>query len=1113
MNPARSVLVTYAQDHNPRRASGWQLRNDLVLTADHCATGSGYTVWCSGQAYSAKVVWRSGTSNVDLALLQAPELPHVSPASLARLDRSGDAVLSGATCLCFPSFTGRVKHADGASAGDDVAAHLSGSIPLGHGHIARAAADGSTDLRVPLVIDSARSSLPHGTTSADFNRAWSSASGGGVVVTTASREFCVGVVSAREAREATNTLKISTFDLIDRLAPEDAAKFWELCGVTDPSALPTLGGSSQVEQVVMGTIPQRAPEFVTRAVLDQLVERLDHSAPVPAVSLCGLRGVGKSQVAAGVARHCTRQGWAVVAWIEADSRERIVTGLSLLADRLGLSNEHQLPEVSAAHLISAWNSDESPQRLVVLDNLVNPDHLVGLLPQEGSATVVVTTADRGAAIGEALNVGPFTADQARNYLQVRTTLRDTDGAGAVGHELGWLPLALASAAWTIDRRRRVDPNYGYRDYAAELDIQPLDKMLPRERGALDYPHSAVTALALAMQTALDAAPDKPLARQIIGALSYLDPNGVRRAWLDTLGTRFDVDETLMLVADSALAQPSETGTSLIMHRLVARVARRIAERDGWAEVAKTSASLVLEKVPLLERGDYWDRRSEASELAAHVQRLSPALVTRGDVRDVVSAGLASGQKLSELGDVHKAIAILTSVEEVAGSALGPNHPDTLGARGQLAGAYGTAGDPARAILLYEQTLVDLEQLLGPDHPATLTLRSNLAGAYYTAGDLDRALRSYEQIVSDLERVLGTDHVRTLAARTNFAYTSQAAGKVSRAIALFEEVLDNSRRVLGPEHPHTLLAHGNLAGAYQTAGDRLKALSMFEQGLLDRERVFGRDHPHSLAARNDLAYSTQAVGHVSRAIVLYEQVLVDRKRVLGPNHPHTLTSQSNLAGAYQAAGDLAQATRLYEENLMNRERTLGLDHPDRLIARNNLAGALRASGDLTRAVSLFEQAAADFDRVLGPRHPHTLTAICNLADAYHAADDTDRAAPLFEQVLADRERILGSDHPDTLASRNYTALALLSDASGFARALDLAGANVEACHRLFGPDDARTLDCRCTITRVLLASGRRVEGIGLLRDLVVDCERALGDHQVTRTAHQQLLDATPPEHDQ
>ena len=63
-------------------------------------------------------------------------------------------------------------------------------------------------------------------------------------------------------------------------------------------------------------------------------------------------------------------------------------------------------------------------------------------------------------------------------------------------------------------------------------------------------------------------------------------------------------------------------------------------------------------------------------------------------------------------------------------------------------------------------------MLGPDHPQTLTSRNNLAYAYQDAGDLGRAIPLYEQTLADCVRVLGADHPQTKIVRGNLAAARQ-----------------------------------------------------------------------------------------------------------------------------------------------------------------------------------------------------------------------------------------------------------------------------------------------------------------------------------------------------
>jgi light-regulated signal transduction histidine kinase (bacteriophytochrome) len=65
--------------------------------------------------------------------------------------------------------------------------------------------------------------------------------------------------------------------------------------------------------------------------------------------------------------------------------------------------------------------------------------------------------------------------------------------------------------------------------------------------------------------------------------------------------------------------------------------------------------------------------------------------------------------------------------------LGPEHPDTLSSRNNLANGYLALGRNDEAVKLHEETLAIRERVLGPEHPDTLNSRNNLASAYRAAG--------------------------------------------------------------------------------------------------------------------------------------------------------------------------------------------------------------------------------------------------------------------------------------------------------------------------------------------------------------------------------------------
>ncbi|MHB1430825.1 MAG: tetratricopeptide repeat protein, partial [Streptosporangiaceae bacterium] len=73
---------------------------------------------------------------------------------------------------------------------------------------------------------------------------------------------------------------------------------------------------------------------------------------------------------------------------------------------------------------------------------------------------------------------------------------------------------------------------------------------------------------------------------------------------------------------------------------------------------------------------------------------------------------------------------------------------------------------------------DSERVLGPDHPQTLASRNNLAGAYESAGRLGEAIPLYQATLADSERVLGPDHPQTLVSRNNLARARSESSSTS-----------------------------------------------------------------------------------------------------------------------------------------------------------------------------------------------------------------------------------------------------------------------------------------------------------------------------------------------
>ncbi|WP_281917157.1 FxSxx-COOH system tetratricopeptide repeat protein [Nocardia sputorum] len=768
---------------------------------------------------------------------------------------------------------------------------------------------------------------------------------------------------------------------------------------------------------MVGSVPREPDHFVRREQLTDLEEGLAQGRV--AVVVTGMRGAGKTQLAAAYARHVLDHEEGSVGWVNAETADTLHAGLSEIADYLGLSAPGEDTLRSARRLCNHLNNS-SDRYLLVLDNATDPEQLRAVLPTRGGTRVLITTTNTAITWLADVTVDAgtgYTREQALAYLREATGLvDDPDGEQKLAKELGYLPLALSAAAAVITAAR---PPLSYETYLQRLRAQSLPRVLRRRDGA-DHPLRVDQAILLSIQAAEASRGDADLdsvVRWLLRLFAVLAPSGIRRELLHHPDPKLDelVDEAIDRGTQHSLLNWSTAKDRLLAHRLTARV---LLERDRDADDCDdllTSALAVL-RPRLVQHEQAWVYRAVGADLVDQIEALWASGVpthASPDVRDdAVACRFWAIRHLIETVSLDRAITIAEPFLAQCARAHGPNHPNTLTCRNHLANAYREAGRLAKAIPLYENNLTEVEHILGTDHPATLTSRNNLADAYRDAGRAAKAIPLYEKTLIDRERVLGVDHPATLTSRNNLASAYQLTGRVIEAISLLERNVVDRERVLGPDHPATLASRNHLAYAYRLAGRLTEAIPLYEKTLIDRERILGVDHPATLRTRNNLASAYQLTGRVIEAIPLAERNVIDRERVLSPDHPATLTSRNNLANAYHSAGRKVDAIPLLERNLTDSERILGPDHPTTLLFRNNLAAGYQSAGRTAEAIPLLGRNLTDAERILGPDHSTTLTTRNNLAAAYQSAGQTAKAIPLPEKTPVDRERPLGPDHPDT-----------------------------------------------------------------------------------------------------
>ncbi|WP_432956110.1 tetratricopeptide repeat protein [Micromonospora haikouensis] len=727
----------------------------------------------------------------------------------------------------------------------------------------------------------------------------------------------------------------------------------------------------------VGVVPAEAHCRQERAA-DRILETAvaSHSAVVCQV-VAGLGGVGKTQLAAGLAHRLSGSGGLdLLVWVSATSRSAVVTGYAqAFADITGVdgpSSDH------AAGRFLAWLATSQCRWLIVLDDVTDPNDLRGLWPpnvRSGRTVVTTRSTDSALIAGRCrIDVNVFTSDESAAYLAAKLGCHPfrLDEAVGLADDLGHLPLALAqAAAYILDRTKMTCA--GYRRRLVDRRRR-LAELAPRALPD-DYPHTVAATWSLSIDRA-DTLSPTGLARPVLELAALLDGNGIlvtvftsraARAYLEVRTGKpvedGDVTDALDNLVQLSLATSTPGAGTVRVHALLQRVVRESCS-DHIDVLAVTAANALHEIWPKIERDREHSQtlRANTAALGAYTGHL---LWTHGAYQVLFDAG----RSLGVTGQAAAAAEYFHTLYNTANGHLGPDHPATLSSRHYLASWRGEAGDPASAAAACEKLLPDRLRVLGPDDPGTLSTRHALTYWRGRAGNPAGAVVGFTELLSDQMRVLGADHPHTLLTRLDLAYWRGQAGDPAGAVAAYEALLPDLIRIHEDNHLDTLTARRNLAFWRGQAGDPAGAAAAYEALLPDFIRVLGSDHPDTLTARLDLASWRSESGDLAGAVAAHEDLLCDRERILGADHQAVLTTRNDLAHWRGQAGDPAGAVTAYEALLPDLLRVLGSDHPDTLTARRNLASWRGETGDLVGAVTAFEDLLPDLLRVLEADHPN------------------------------------------------------------------------------------------------------------------------------------------------
>lgn len=618
--------------------------------------------------------------------------------------------------------------------------------------------------------------------------------------------------------------------------------------------------------------------------LERIADTLSLSSPAALstqraniVTLAGMRGVGKTVLAAAFAR-ANSERYHAIWWVRAEQADIARAEFAELGRRLGWVQEQEALDAAVQSTMAGLQRQGSGV-LLILDNVPDRESARELLPHQGGCHVLVTSVSSAwGGVARVLEVRVWPPHQGAEFLLARVPHESSRAeAEALSQELGGLPLAHEMAGALCED---LSLSFAaYRRRFAEAPVQTLDAA----RAATPEYHDRLT-VAKALTLAIERAETlHPAAEKLLVALALVPPEPVPRYVLEEgrhkladglaeLLAGDGLDEALAALRRVALVEPEavadERDPAVVtdcwrLHRLVRAVAA--ARRDAAAAQA-VRGGLLWALATAFPNDCYanpasWLRARRLEPVVLPLLPADAALPPGAEQAAAYLLDVVAQYRQGALGACALVRPFYERALAVRQQVFGPDHPQTVVGLSNLAGCLLTLGDAAAARQMFEQALEASQRVLGPEHPETLTNLANLAGSLWALGDAAGARELDERALAARERVRGPDHPETLASRVNLAGSLWALGDAAGARALYESALPVSERVRGPEHPDTLTTLNNLAACLFELGDAMGAVELLRRAVAGRERVLGPEHPRTQAVRANLEQAERLAGKI------------------------------------------------------------------------------------------------------------------------------------------------------------------------------------------------------------------------------------------------------------
>lgn len=891
--------------------------------------------------------------------------------------------------------------------------------------------------------------------------------------------------------------------------------------------------------------------------LHVLLQGPDTAGTSPLVSITGLGGVGKTELARKYSNQYAADYDNKVIWINAESYENLAESFRRLScDILGISTKNVANEekemrsivedvykfVSRGKSLFVFDNAEKYRSQNDLDRGID-QFLPSLSPTYNRPHVLITSRNQKWPKNiKVLQLDVFSEEEAMQFIKMSLGLKSDaqeEDIKELAGQLHFLPLALQQAIAYIrvyDKKlRHVGSKFEIRDYLGkykEKANELLDFEFPEDSDN-DYTRTAFTTwnITLDMIKRKEGGND---ALEILYVISYLAPEDIPTDIFSNLMT----DKEKLASAIELLEQYSMVNSEhamLHLHRLVQQVIRMHLEKQNREqEILKIALQLFVRghiNSRIINHAlSVWNYSNKYNKLVKEFSRvtiyISHALLSSLRFEEAYLFGQNILQLLSTLpledidlecfcatmnnigvalgnqGKSDIALRTLQDTLNLENNIFGLNNHLSLTTKTNISEVLVSQSKYNEALKYSQEVLDGWRNRLGDDHPNTLSAKHDTAVILGWKGERDEALRILQDIRDAQEATLGANNSETLRTESSIADVFWTQGRHDKSLQMWQKIYNES--TLEKNHPYVINVLENIAKILLSQGKLSDAMRMYQNALNAKKEVFVEDDPKVLFTRCHIAEVLRELGEYDRALEVCHDILKKQINILPPNSLDIAYTQDIIASILFKQMKYSDALTIYQDVMKRSKVTLGDDHRIILGVRSHIAAIYTQQRKFDTAFEQYEEILRIQKHILGENHLETLTTKSNMGTNSLYRNEGGKALQIFQEVLDVLERLY-PNYPETYLAKSNMASVLLFQGK-HDEALRIFRDVADYQEITFGKEYAGLTNTKLAIAGTLMGQGKYNEALKVFQEVLAKCNKLYGPEHPETIKVRDLLES-------